>query len=349
MELKSKVVGCLYALACGDALGVPSSFMTQKYVAKRWGWIDTFYPPEKGHIYHDGLQAGEYTDDTEQSLALMNSFIRNRKVVPSDIVNELLLWAERVSGKYASPLGPSTEKALKAIKGGADITKSGRYGNTNGSAMRIAPVGIIHGLLQSSTLDDLVRDVYMTCMPTHNTSVCVSGAAAVAWGVACCIRGERDIKVVLREMIQAAQAGVEYGYEIASPSIARRMQLALQVVEQAPDEKAAMNELYAYFGGGDLTADSIPSAFGLLALGKGDPKKVIELCVNFGGDCDTNAAMAGSIAGAYAGLEKVPADWIDTIKKVNHVDMEAYAEKLEDLVSHWQIADKESCLSCFVR
>ena len=48
--------------------------------------------------------------------------------------------------------------------------------------MRIAPVGMIHGML-SLTLDDLVRDVYETCIPTHNTTVCVSSAAAVAAAV----------------------------------------------------------------------------------------------------------------------------------------------------------------------
>lgn len=69
-----RVLGSLYGMASGDALGVPSSFMTQQYIKKKWGWIDTFYPPEKGHIFHDGLQAGEYTDDSEQTLGLMNSF-----------------------------------------------------------------------------------------------------------------------------------------------------------------------------------------------------------------------------------------------------------------------------------
>lgn len=53
-----RVLGSLYGMASGDALGVPSSFMTQQYIKKKWGWIDTFYPPEKGHIFHDGLQAG---------------------------------------------------------------------------------------------------------------------------------------------------------------------------------------------------------------------------------------------------------------------------------------------------
>lgn len=42
-----RVLGSLYGMASGDALGVPSSFMTQQYIKKKWGWIDTFYPPGK--------------------------------------------------------------------------------------------------------------------------------------------------------------------------------------------------------------------------------------------------------------------------------------------------------------
>ena len=96
---KERTLGCLWAMACGDALGVPSSFLTPEQIKSKYGWIDTFYPPEKGHIFHDGLLAGEYTDDTEQSMALMNAYIRDKKVVPMSVVKEIIAWADRVKDK----------------------------------------------------------------------------------------------------------------------------------------------------------------------------------------------------------------------------------------------------------
>ena len=335
MNEQDRVTGSLYGMATGDALGVPSSFMTQDYIAEKWGWIDTFYPPEKGHIFHDGLKAGEYTDDTEQAMSLMKSFIRNKKVDSHDVVNEILAWAERVKDKYASPLGPSTERALKAIKDGADINVSGRYGNTNGSAMRISPVGIIHGL-RGSTCEEMVKDVYLTCLPTHNTTVCVSSAAAIAWGVALCVRGEQDIDFIVKETMRAAEIGKQYGYPIVSPSISRRVEFVYDIVKKSSDDKETMKELYNYFGGGDLAAESIPVAIGLFALGKGNVKLVNEYCVNFGGDCDTNAAMAGAMAGAYSGIEAVPVEWRETIKKVNGVDFEEFAKQIINLIPEWE-------------
>lgn len=51
MNEQDRVTGSLYGMATGDALGVPSSFMTQDYIAEKWGWIDTFYPPGKKVIF----------------------------------------------------------------------------------------------------------------------------------------------------------------------------------------------------------------------------------------------------------------------------------------------------------
>lgn len=333
-----RTLGCLYGTATGDALGVPSSFLTPNRIRELYGWIDTFYPPEKGHIYHDGLLAGEYTDDTEQALALTHSFLRYRKVVPEDIAKELEKWADRVKDKYASPFGPSTERALKAIREGCPIGESGKYGNTNGSAMRISPLGIIHGLRDSS-IEEIVRDVYQTCLVTHNTKVAVSSGAAIAWGIAVCMKGETDIGKVVEETIKAAAVGEAYGNDIPAPSIGKRIDYAADLAFKAKSPQEGMDAIYSYFGGGDLCADSIPQTIGLFVLGKGDPKNTIEYAVNIGGDCDTNAAMAGAMAGAMNGVDAVPLVWRETVNKVNHIDMTPVAEDLINLAPKWQVAE----------
>lgn len=337
LDTKERVLGGLYGMAIGDSLGVPSSFMTPAYIQKTWGWIDTFYPAEKGHIYHDGLKAGEYTDDSEQALALLNSFIRNERVVPLDVVQEIINWANRVKNKYASPLGPSTERALKAIQKGADLSVSGRYATTNGGAMRISPLGMIHGL-RGSSIEEMLKDVHLACLPTHNTGVCISAAAAIAWGTALCVRGEQDIGKIVEGTIAAAEQGRSYGFDVVSPSIGKRIAYAYELVLKAGDAKQAMQDIYDFFGGGDLAADSIPAAIAMFALGKGAAKPVLEYCVNLGGDCDTNAAMAGSMAGAFSGVSALPEDWKKTIATVNRIDLEAYADKLIQLVSGWKAA-----------
>lgn len=333
-----RVMGCLYGTAVGDALGVPSSFLTPDKIKKDFGWIDTFYPPEKGHIYHDGLKAGEYTDDTEQTLALVHSFVKYKRVVPEDIAIQLELWAQRVKDKYASPFGPSTERALIAIRQGCPIGESGKYGNTNGSAMRISPLGILHGLRDSS-VEELTRDVYQTCLVTHNTKVAVSSGAAIAWGIATCMKGEENVLKVVEEVIKASIEGEKYGNAVPAPSIAARIDLAVNQALKAGSPEEGMENIYRYFGGGDLCADSIPQTVGLFVLGKGNPQETIEYAVNIGGDCDTNASMAGAMAGAMRGVEAVPKMWRDTVSEVNHMEFKPVAEELLALAPYWQVAE----------
>ena len=308
-------------------------------IKSKYGWIDTFYPPEKGHIFHDGLLAGEYTDDTEQSMALMNAYIRDKKVVPMSVVKEIIAWADRVKDKYASPLGPSTERALKNIAAGGDITVSGKWGNTNGSSMRIAPLGIIHGL-RGSTLQELARDVALTDLATHNTRVCNAAATAIAWGVAQAMRGEENLDKIVDATIEAAAEGAKYGFSIPSPDIGMRIALACDIVRKAKDDQQALHDLYAMFGGGDLSADSIPSAIALFLLGKGDVKKTLEYCVNFGGDCDTNGAMAGAMVGAMAGIDAVPQVWRDKISEMNACNFAKDADEILALIPQWHVASE---------
>lgn len=332
---EERVLGCLYGIGVGDALGTPSSFLTPGQIREKYGWIDSFITPAADHIFHGGLKAGEYTDDTEQSLAILHSYLRYRKVVPEDIVKEILGWAKRVANKYASPLGPSTERALKAIESGkVDIRESGRLSNTNGSSMRIAPIGIIHGL-KGSSMENLLEDVYLTSFPTHNTTVCISAANAIAYGVSLCVQGEQDIGKIVQGTMEAADAGAKKGYAIVGPSISRRIELIYELVLKYQEPKEVMEKVWDYFGGGDLAGDSVPVAVGLFALGKGDPKKVIEYCVNFGGDCDTNGSMAGAMAGAYAGASAIPNDWKVGMAQANHVDFEAYAKQILEVVPLW--------------
>jgi len=336
----SRVLGCMYGMATGDALGVPSSFQTRSQIKEKWGWIDTFYPPEKGHIFHEGLKPGEYTDDTEQALALARSFMRNRRVVPQDVVDEIIKWADRVRNKYTSPLGPSTERALKAIKQGEPIEESGKFGVTNGSAMRISPLGIIHGL-KKSTLETLVRDVHLTCLPTHNTSVSIAAAASVAWGVALCIRGEANIEVIIGETMKAAEIGAQYGNVVSAPDIPTRIRFICDMIKLTDNHERTLDKVYEMFGGGDLAADSVPVAIGMFVLGKGNPKIVNEFAVNLGGDCDTNAAIAGAMAGAYSGVDAVPQAWRRKVDEMNQDNLAEIARQLIELTPYWQDAGEK--------
>jgi len=334
-----RAYGCLLGLAIGDAMGMPTSFLTPSQVREEFGLIEGFRVPPPGHRFHDGLRRGEITDDTEQSLALAKSFLQCHRVDPGSIVKELLEWARRVDGKYASPFGPSTQRALDALMRGAPPDEAGREGDTNGAAMRIAPLGIIHGA-RGSGIEDIVQDVALACMPTHGTQVAISAASAVASSIAACFRGPIEIAQILEQAENAASLGSRYGHEVVSPSVSKRIAWVAKELgnRRSPAEQAY--EFYNFLGAGVFSADSIPVALGIFGVAGGDPSQAILLAANLGGDSDTIAAIAGALGGAFMGPSAIPEDWKETVQKVNQLDLGPIAQSLVDLAPDWKIAEE---------
>jgi len=52
----------------------------------------------------------------------------------------------------------------------------------------------------------------------------------------------------------------------------------------------------------------------------GDPRETVLGAVAYGRDCDSYAAVAGGIAGAQAGAEALPQDWVATVLAANDGD-----------------------------
>ena len=83
-------------------------------------------------------------------------------------------------------LGPSTAAALERLRSGVSSWESGRFGSTNGAAMRITPVGIACGL---APLAGFIDRVAQASMVTHNTGLGIGGAAAVVGAVSAGVAG----------------------------------------------------------------------------------------------------------------------------------------------------------------
>ena len=66
----------------------------------------------------------------------------------------------------------------------------------------------------------------------------------------------------------------------------------------------------------------------------------MEYCVNFGGDCDTNGAMAGAMVGAMAGIDAVPQVWRDKISEMNACNFAKDADEILALIPQWHVASE---------
>lgn len=308
----SRAYGALLGMAVGDALGMPTQSLPRPAIVERYGVIDRFHPgPADNEISH-GMPAGSVTDDTDQALIIARLLIEgNGQVDPHRLAELLLTWqTQMVAAGSADLLGPSTLRALRAVSSGEPPTTSGRWGDTNGAAMRIPPVGIA----TSCDIERLVTAVHAASLLTHNTGTAIAGAAAVAAAISSGVAG-RTFPESVEFAISAARVGAERGFYAPGADVAARIGWAIDLVSSANDEDAA-ELIYTLVGVGLATQEAVPAAFAVASIFPDDLWSACRCAASLGGDCDTIAAMTGALVGAHTGPD-LPADIVSALELAN--------------------------------
>jgi len=317
METSERARGALYGLAIGDALGMPTQMLSRHQIAERWGaQLHGFEPAPPGHPIAAGLPAGSVTDDTEQAVLLSRLLIVGHGAVdPQELATALIDWEHDMAAPGSLDLlGPSTKRAVAPVFPGTPAGDAGVSGDTNGAAMRIAPVGIVADLPDPPNLaglTELVDRVVAASFVTHNTSLALAGAAAVAAAVSAGISGAQTAEATTIA-IAAARLAADRGHWVAGADVAARIQWAVGLVTGRNRMEAA-ELIYTLVGTSLATQESVPAAFAVLAAVPDDPWQACLLAASLGGDTDTIAAMAGAVAGASAGVTAFPAEAVAVI------------------------------------
>lgn len=324
-----RALGALLGLAVGDALGMPTQLLPRAVVVERYGPVlEGFAAAPADHPVAAGLPAGTVTDDTEQAVLLGRALVDGGgSIDPTELARRLVTWEDGVRARGSLDLlGPSTRRALAALLSGADPDDAGRFGDTNGAAMRIAPVGVATPIPADGDVHALVDAVVAASRLTHNTSVALAGAGAVAAAVSAGVDGA-DVPTATDAAVAAATIGAGRGRWVAAADVAARIRWAVTQVAGRTDAEAC-DLVFRLVGTSLATQESVPAAFALLSLHPDDPWRTCRLAASVGGDCDTIAAMAGAVAGACTGAGAFPAEARRTVETVNGLDLARLADDL---------------------
>jgi len=316
-----RALGALTGLALGDALGMPTQSLSRAAIVARYGSsLDGFEPGGDDQPIAAGLPAGRVTDDTEQALLLAELLVEGAGHIDGRLMaDRLLAWEDDMRARGSLDLlGPSTRRSLDALLGGASIDDSGRFGATNGAAMRITPVGIA---VSTDDLGRLVALVVEASRVTHNTGLGLAGAAAVAGAVSAGVQGA-TVSEATGVAIEVAERAGKLGHYVAGADVAERIRWAVGLGKASGTDDVLLGSVYGLVGTSLAAQESIPAAFALLAAVPEDPWRVCCLGASLGGDTDTIAAMAGAIAGACHGVDAFPAAERATVIEVNGLDLE---------------------------
>lgn len=281
-RLRDRYRGCLLGLAAGDALGAPVEFINRDEIALRYGlvremlgggWLDT--------------KPGEYTDDTQMTLAITRSIAELGRIAPADIGTRFVQWMESMP----KDIGNTTLQSLGYLAAGMPwdeagartAARKGDSGAGNGSIMRTAPIG----LACRNDLEALIRQSIDISRITHADPRCCWSCVALCQAIAALL-GDTD------DVLAAATVGIE------EPEVVATLEKAATIGR-------------ADVRSGGYVLHTLGAAFWAF-VNHDSFEDVVVAAVNLGGDADSSGAVAGALAGACYGASAIPERWLAVLQ-----------------------------------
>jgi ADP-ribosylglycohydrolase len=320
VNLEDRILGGLYGLLIGDAVGVPYEFSS----ANRLPPLEEIdlRPPLGFQRAHAHAPKGAWSDDGAQALCLLASLLHCKQLDLHDFSRRLLSWFEHgymAVDNVVFDVGIQTSRALRAILGGTPVERAApaeEMNNGNGSLMRVLPLALWH----TGSDEQLIEDAAGQSIPTH----------AHARSQVCCALYCLWARGTLEARTDAWARATETLRRYCQTNAIFRAELEEHVQPDAP----------AAGKGSGYVVDCLHSA--RLALEEPTFERVVQRAIAFGNDTDTTAAVAGGIAGLRHGMSAIPERWLAGLNGRSTVDPIA-AELLEDLRKR---AGERSALSC---
>lgn len=269
-SIKERFTGCILGGAIGDAHGsVYENQASHKTTFTYWG---------------ENIQKQDnwcITDDTQLTLATCEALAAHNPLLPEQLATYLVRYYRQ--GKITG-IGASTLKAIKDLEAGIHWKMAGRSGDYaagNGAAMRVAPLAFRTSVTR--------QDLEAFCRITHNNDEAYTGALTVFLALRTILNNDWDGSGSLLQLLIP---------QLPDTNVRDRL-TALQHIDTIT---AA-----AKFGTGGYVADSIPFAvFAAAQVTKSGFENMLQEVIDAGGDTDTNASIAGQIAGTFLGASALP-------------------------------------------
>lgn len=327
------IAAVLEAIAVGDAVGMPTEFMTRRQIRDIYGQIDGLPSPELS-LTHNNLKYAQVTDDTEQNIYLIREYCKTGRIDVNGTALCLLRWVRETDAAGKKYIGPSSLKALELVAEGEDPYKTGLKGTTCGGIMRIPSAVLCTG---DKNRETLINNVLNCCIPTHNTSTALEAATAYALALRTAFEAV-SADTVIASALEGAAAGIENApYRMCAASSAERIRYLRQLVPGFKTGDGLLDFLFDIFGTGLESEDICPAVFGIFLYARDDAWLAIRLAASMGGDTDTVAALSGALCCAFAKGHNIPCSVLTAVKAANQLDFSSLSA---DIATHWSIRSR---------
>lgn len=280
-----RAVGALVGLACGDALGAAYEFGGPIPLSTSIGMVG-------GGPFN--WEPGEWTDDTSMAIPLAQEIAQGNDLCDPETLGRVVgAWknwavtAKDVGSQTRVVLSGLKENSEEAARAAAeDFHNRKSQSGGNGALMRTAPIGYAYLRNPHKVTIAARRIAQLTHWEDDAAEACILWSQAIRHAV---VTTKLDIRIGIDEL--SAEARAKW-----------KERIALAEEKQPEDFHSTNGWVVAAFQGawsaiyhGTQAGESFQA--------------IIERAVRGGGDTDTVAAIAGSLAGAYLGVSRIPAKW----------------------------------------
>lgn len=291
---QSRYRGALAGLACGDAVGTTVEFKPRGSFAPVTGMAG-------GGPF--GLEPGQWTDDTSMALCLAHSLLHRQGFDAADQMNRYCNWYNlgyMSSTGECFDIGHTTVVALRKYLDDKEPFAGSLHPSTagNGGLMRLAPVPMFY-----------MRDEACVFRYAGESTRTTHGAQEA-------IECSRLFALQLRAALLGADKSGILSCGYPEP---------LSVKVAAIADRSFLDKSREQIKGSGYCVASLEAALWCFWHTESFEAAVLA-AANLGDDADTTAAICGQLAGAYYGVEQIPADWMN--KLAMRDDILALADRL---------------------
>ena len=302
-----RYVGCLLGAAAGDALGMPTEFISRRELEQFYNWrVISFQAPLSSHPCAH-LKAGQYTDDTQQLLILAESLATCRGFNINDFGRKIGEWGHRCASErgYDRFAGTTSLMAARKLHRGQDPKTTGGISPSCGAAMRVAPIGLFY-----ESQEERDKAATEASLITHSHPAAIEGAKFTANVVAYLLQGRNP-----REAITLARNQLK-------SDLQEKIDEAISLQNEKPE--IALSRL----GASSSIYETLPAAVYCFLSKRCLADVIVEGANLVPGDTDSIACIAGAWAGAHYGKSAIPSHFINGLE--DHTYIERLAEQLRE-------------------
>ena len=297
----------LWGLMVGDALGVPAEFKSRSQLK-----INPI-TDMVGFGTHN-QEAGTWSDDTSMMLATLDSLCKG-SVDYDDIMQRFCDWL--CCNKLYTPhgsvfdVGMVCRNAVMNYRSGVDALECGEtdeFSNGNGSLMRILPA-VLFVLRDGAPAEKGLQVIHNISKLTHAHPISLAGCGIYTFLVEELLKANPDAALVT-----VLQKGIDRAFFFYENDEENDWASALHQFHRLEELTDFVNLKEEEIRSTGFVVHTLEAALWCL-LTTTSFKECVLKAVNLGGDTDTVAAVAGSLAGYVYGQNGIPQEWMSKLSR----------------------------------